>query len=42
MRTDCSPNPTRLFAAAGVWRENVIWSNSIVVIHYFAANVDGE
>lgn len=42
MRADCSPNLARLFATAGVWRENVVWSHSVAVIYYFAVNVDGE
>lgn len=42
MRVDCSPNPARLSAAAGVWRENVIWSNSVAVVYHFAVNVNGK
>ena len=42
LRVDCSPNLTRLFATAGVWRENVVWSHSVVVIYYSVVNVDGE
>lgn len=42
MCADCGPNPARLFVAAGVWRENVVWSNSVAVVYYFAVNVDGK
>ena len=42
MRTDCGPNPARVFAAAGVWREDVFWSHSVAVVYYSAVNVDGE
>ena len=42
MRTDCSPDPARLSATAGIWGENVIWSDCSVVLHYSVVNVDGE
>lgn len=42
VRVDCSPNLARLFAAAGVWRENVVRSHSVIVIYHFVVNVDGE
>ena len=42
VRADRDPNPARLFAAAGVWWENVVWSHSVAVVYYSAVNVDGE
>jgi len=42
VRVDCSLNLARLFAAAGVWRENVVRSHSVIVIYHFVVNVDGE
>lgn len=42
VRVDCRPNIACLFAAAGVWRENVVRSHSVVVIYHFVVNVDGE
>ena len=41
LRVDCSPNLTRLLTTARVWRENVVWSHSVVVIYYSLVNVDG-
>lgn len=42
VRVDCSPNLARLFVAAGVWRENVVWSHCVAVVYYFVVNVDGK
>ena len=42
MCADCSPNLTRLLAAAAVWGANVVWSHSVAVVHYFVVNADGE
>ena len=42
MRPDCSPNPSRLSVAAGIWGENVVWCDSAAVLYNSVVNVDGK
>lgn len=42
LHNDRNAHSARVFTAAGVWGEDVVWCNRDALLHYFNSHADGR